>query len=357
MGTSNNKEFILDESGPRYGINGTYYNIWHAGNSNKKDVAWACSTLLVGNSTTQAGVLKTVGTDSSNSTYNIIVLNHSGTEIFSVKNGGALYASGAASLNSTLSVAGNTTLSGTLTVGTASVNKATTLYGTLSVTDNITLANAKYLKVKSAGNVAFEAVGMNAAGAIKFGSVNADCDFRGNSLRFSYGANETVAIRVFTTGKLGINTTTASTYQVEIAGDLHATTGIACDSYITAGTTNSSSDARLKDNITSVKNALDTIMSLKPSEWVWNEKHFLNGEKGAGLIAQDVEKVLPFAVSKNGDYLALNYNVFHAYEIATIQYLVKRVKELEAKLGGDCGHAKDGCAGEHCKDCEYRNEC
>ena len=112
----------------------------------------------------------------------------------------------------------------------------------------------------------------------------------------------------------------------------HFTDGIYSDSYITAGGLNASSDRRLKGDLASIdaEEALSILMQLQPMEWVWNEKNArLEGKKGAGLVAQDVEAVLPFAVSHDTEYLALNYNILHAYEIAGLQSHEVRIKALE----------------------------
>ena len=114
-----------------------------------------------------------------------------------------------------------------------------------------------------------------------------------------------------------------------MTGVAYATTGIYSDGYITAGAAASSSDAVLKNQITPVYSALDTIKRLTPREWVWNEKSAFEGQRGAGLVAQEVASVLPFCVVKNGEYLALNYDAFNAYEIAAIQELAHRVERLE----------------------------
>ena len=145
------------------------------------------------------------------------------------------------------------------------------------------------------------------------------------------GSTLSVASTSTLTGRVGIGGAPDSTNALKVTGVAYATTGIYSDGYITAGAVNSSSDARLKNGITPVMNAMETIMTLKPSEWIWNEKHHLNGQKGAGLVAQEVEKVLPFAVAKEGEYLSLNYNVFHAYEIAGLQNHEERIKALEAE--------------------------
>jgi hypothetical protein len=113
--------------------------------------------------------------------------------------------------------------------------------------------------------------------------------------------------------------------------DSHFSEGIYSDSFITAGGVNASSDRRLKDNLELIgsEKAISILMQLLPKEWIWNEKHYLNGQNGAGLVAQEVEKVLPFAVSHDTEYLSLNYNVFHAYEIAGLQNHEERIKALE----------------------------
>ena len=89
------------------------------------------------------------------------------------------------------------------------------------------------------------------------------------------------------------------------------------------------SDIRWKVNIAPVRpNVIDC---LNPVEWDWKEGH--GKGHSAGLVAQQVARILPFAVMGNeADGYVLNYNVFHAYEIAELQSLRRRVAELERKL-------------------------
>ena len=129
----------------------------------------------------------------------------------------------------------------------------------------------------------------------------------------------------------------ATSYINYVSGNsgLHTNVGFYSDSYITAGAAASSSDRRLKDNIDDVcsDRALTVLMQLKPKEWTWNENNaYLYGKRGAGLIAQDVLDVLPFAVVGDaGEYLSLNYNTLHAYEIAGLQNHEARIAALEAE--------------------------
>ena len=114
-----------------------------------------------------------------------------------------------------------------------------------------------------------------------------------------------------------------------------AYSGLASDGFITAGASAASSDRRLKDDImpVSAKRALAILMQLHPKEWRWNEQNaHLFGKRGAGLVAQEVAAVLPLAVVGDGRFLALNYNVFHAYEIAVAQVHEARIRALEEKV-------------------------
>ena len=103
---------------------------------------------------------------------------------------------------------------------------------------------------------------------------------------------------------------------------------------ITAFQSTISSDRKLKDNITLVENSLDKIKELDGVEFTWKR----DGERSAGIIAQDVEKVLPQAVSETTDlnsnetYKTVNYDALHAVYIEAIKELTAKVEELEKRL-------------------------
>ena len=91
------------------------------------------------------------------------------------------------------------------------------------------------------------------------------------------------------------------------------------------------SDKRLKENIAPATiNALDAINKLNMVEFdfIKDKKH----EK-VGLIAQEVEKVIPQAISRNpeneDDFLHIDYTAFVPYLIKSIQELNQKVERLE----------------------------
>ena len=63
-----------------------------------------------------------------------------------------------------------------------------------------------------------------------------------------------------------------------------------------------SSDERFKDLITPIENPNEKIKLLSGNTFVWNDKHEIyKGKKDIGVIAQEVEKVLPEIVETRED--------------------------------------------------------
>jgi len=117
--------------------------------------------------------------------------------------------------------------------------------------------------------------------------------------------------------------------RLEADGDLHV------DGDVIAYST-TISDERLKDNIEVVEGALDKVKELKGVTFTRKQ----DGQESAGVIAQDVEKVLPQAVKhkalplQTGDdelFKTVQYDALHALLIESIKELSARVEKLEAK--------------------------
>jgi hypothetical protein len=97
-----------------------------------------------------------------------------------------------------------------------------------------------------------------------------------------------------------------------------------------AGAFNATSDENLKKDIVVVEGALDKLFQLRGVEFKWKETDKL----AAGVIAQDVQNVLPQAVFENANgHLSVQYDQLHAVLIEAVKELTARVKELEAKVG------------------------
>jgi hypothetical protein len=88
----------------------------------------------------------------------------------------------------------------------------------------------------------------------------------------------------------------------------------------------SSSDARLKENLEVIPNALDKVQLLTGYTFDWNDKQnvYEPGSRDVGVIAQDVESVLPEVVVDREitGYKAVNYEKL-------IPLLIEAIKEQQ----------------------------
>jgi len=85
---------------------------------------------------------------------------------------------------------------------------------------------------------------------------------------------------------------------------------------------NSLSDASVKTNINEIGNGLDMINAIAGVEFDWRD----NGNHSAGVVAQELEKVLPHLVSTSNEGMkSVNYAGLTAYLLSAIKELSKRL--------------------------------
>jgi len=90
---------------------------------------------------------------------------------------------------------------------------------------------------------------------------------------------------------------------------------------------NSLSDITLKENLNTIQDPLSFIKSINGVEFNWIDTK----QKSAGLVAQDIEKVLPHLVSSNNGLKSVNYSGLIGYLVETIKELNSRIEKLERK--------------------------
>ena len=93
-----------------------------------------------------------------------------------------------------------------------------------------------------------------------------------------------------------------------------------------AGSLTSTSDMRLKREITPMSNSLTTVLQLQGVHYKWNEvkPHDMESLQ-TGLIAQEVEKLLPELVTESSDgYKSINY-------IGLVPHLIEAIKTLQTQ--------------------------
>ena len=92
------------------------------------------------------------------------------------------------------------------------------------------------------------------------------------------------------------------------------------------------SDERLKDNISTIEQPLNKIISISGNTFDWNERSNKSGHD-VGLIAQEIKQVLPEAVvTRESGYLAVDYHKVIPLLVEAIKELSNKVDSLEQKL-------------------------
>jgi hypothetical protein len=103
---------------------------------------------------------------------------------------------------------------------------------------------------------------------------------------------------------------------------------------VVSGTVTANSDAKLKINVKTIENALDKVLSLRGVEY----DRIDTGDHQIGLIAQEVEKIIPQVVypkqpAPDYETKSVSYQNIVGLLIEAIKEQEKRILELERKLG------------------------
>lgn len=215
---------------------------------------------------------------------------------------------------------GKVYVNGSLGIGTSSPEEGLSLYS---------------------GNVKIDQSNANngdlSTGAIKFGQggtgegIASKRTSGGNSAGIDFYTNSTARISIANAGNVGIGNT-APGAKLDVNG------AVKCVSLT------QTSDMRFKQNIATVSGALGKVMQLRGVGFDWRNGEFpsmgFSNGRQIGFIAQEVEKVLPELVSKDGNgfesvsYTSLVPVLVEAVkeQQATISEQKKRIDELEGKL-------------------------
>ena len=203
-----------------------------------------------------------------------------------------------------LLVEGNARVTGILTVGTSSI----TLNGitdTINVGTGLTLSSSgiNVTGVITATSFSGNGSGLTGAGSTVFNDTTTNQEF---FPLFTSTTTGTITASGISTSKLTYNPSTGTLTVVDI---------------------NSTSDIKLKENIKTVENSLNTLTQLRGVSFDWKE----TGKGSYGVIAQELEEILPDLV-KNGEVKSVNYNGLIGVLIEAVKELSEEVKELKKKV-------------------------
>ena len=125
-------------------------------------------------------------------------------------------------------------------------------------------------------------------------------------------------------GYIGFGSGTNSiNYVAEASGNIHNFTG----NITASGNITAFSDERLKTDIVKIDGALDKVDELMGVLYTRKD----TGERGTGLIAQHVERVLPEGVTQ-GEYLSVAYGNLVGLLVEAIKELRQEVRDIKTKL-------------------------
>jgi len=118
-----------------------------------------------------------------------------------------------------------------------------------------------------------------------------------------------------TNSRVGVGTTVPST-TLQVAGT------------ITCVDVNSTSDINLKENIHSIDDPLGKVMQINGVGFRWKDTK----EDAIGVIAQDIEEVIPEIVKNNDHIKTVNYNGLIGVLIEAIKEQQRQILELKAQI-------------------------
>ena len=200
---------------------------------------------------------------------------------------------------------------------------------------NVTIGSTGSLRLGSSANANF--VGLRSSAAVG-ANVTWTLPTTDGTSGQALVTNGTGTLSFAAAGATVSNTSSSSTFYPTMSS---ATTGSLTTAFVTgnalfyvpstgtlsATNFNSLSDMALKDNIMTLENPMNILEQLTGVQFTWKD----NGLKSSGVIAQDIEKVLPHLVSTGENHKTVNYLGIIPYLIETIKELNERISSLESK--------------------------
>jgi hypothetical protein len=194
-----------------------------------------------------------------------------------------------------LSVTGNLFVQG----NTTTLNTAT-----LTIEDkNIVLANG------AASAAAADGAGLTVNGA------NANIVYLNSTESWSFNKNISLGGNV-------------SSGNVSVTGTIFSQGNISSDAYITSPFFYSESDIALKENVQPIENALHKVLNMFGVSFQWK----LNKTKSLGVIAQEVERVVPEIVSSANGHKTVSYDSIIPLLIEAIKDQQSQIDQLKKRL-------------------------
>jgi len=120
-------------------------------------------------------------------------------------------------------------------------------------------------------------------------------------------------------------------------GEVRAKSTVSCSLLRSSGDVVAfyTSDERLKDNVKTISEPIYKLQQLRGVEYEWNDKQdiYQKGTKDSGILAQDVEKVLPQLVQENSNgYLGVRHDRLVGLLIESVKDQQKQIDDLKREV-------------------------
>ena len=138
-------------------------------------------------------------------------------------------------------------------------------------------------------------------------------------------ANVTASNNVTATGTVAAASVTA--IGTVSAANVNASNNITATNTVTAANVNTTSDIRLKTKVKTLENSLEKVLQLRGVSYT------MNNETKIGVIAQEVQGVVPEVVTEGSDgYLSVAYGNLVGELIEAIKTQQSQIEELKERL-------------------------
>ena len=149
---------------------------------------------------------------------------------------------------------------------------------------------------------------------------------RSGNNNLDFYTNSALRLRMTGAGNVGIGITSPSV-ALDVSGTIEATADVIAYA---------SSDERLKENIKTIENPIEKVKQIRGVEFDWKEgNEDIHHNKGhdTGLIAQDVEKVVPEIVKDREDgYKGVRYEKLVGLLVESVKEQQKQIEELKSEI-------------------------
>jgi len=143
----------------------------------------------------------------------------------------------------------------------------------------------------------------------------------------TYNGSSSITVSVAATTANTGNTVVSRNSSGDFTAGTITVTNLTASQTVQAQDFNSTSDLTLKTNVKTIENSLKTVQSLRGVSFDWKEV----GNSSYGVIAQELEQVLPELVNTGG-YKSVNYNGIVGVLIEAVKELSAEVEELKKKI-------------------------